>query len=388
MMIFFKTLSGSPLIQPIIVFDATRSDDIYTPQEQKQLIEKWLGKFRGRELPDQAFYFPESIKTFSLDYENAYTHNAIQLANSLKAKFSATIKNPPGDLVSLLKIEQYTSKQNIEALTTAVNNVIDTQVSFPAGVVIYRDPNQTPKVKVERPFTVYSTPYNATVRLDSTTLQIFGASYTDVVMKLQFAVDLTKRGDETIEQQLKKFESTLGYKIVFKTAKSRRPAVSKYYSPMPVNKLFSEICKDNNLGFTVTEDTFFFHSLSPKEVPIGSIVAFFSMRNSKPGRICTPPTLSDYATAEFITELHDPDLFSQVGIFDDSGSPTLLSNLSKEPNPTGAKHELYKFYVLAYTLTDGRGPTIVRYTATNNWLISYIKLDAILESKVFLQGTA
>ncbi len=381
-MIFFKTLSGSPRVQPIVVFDATRSDDVYTVKQIESYTSKWLGKFSGRELPAGASYTRESILTFSLDYDNAFTHNAIALASSLKARFSATIRNVPGDLVSLLKIDQYTTQQNITALERVINNVVNSQVSFPAGVAIYKYGSTI----VERSFTVYSTPYNSNGRLESTTLQIFGASYTDIVMKLNFAVSLTKRGEETLAQQLAKYEDTLGYKIVFLSGKLRRPVVEKYYEPMPVNKLIAEICKDNNMGFSVLDGTIYFYALSPKEVPPGGIVQYFSMRNSEPQALmCTPLLLTDYATADFTCELHNPVLFSSVGVFNDSGSPTLFTNLSKETKKPGARSDLYKFYVLAYTLNDGRAPTTVRYTATNNWLLSYIKLDAILENKIYLQ---
>jgi hypothetical protein len=377
-LIFFRT-NGSIFVQPIVVIDATRSDENYTQTQIKTFIAKWLGKFAGRELPPGAAQGSET-KLYSLAYSCQFTHDAISLGNALKAQFFATITNAPGELVSLLKIEQYTTEQNLALLEKVIDNVINPQVAFPAGVMICRNGDTI----VERGFTVFSTPYNADGRLVNTTLQIRGAYFSDLVMRLSLAITLTKRGDETLEEQLKKYESDLGFTIVFKNGKQRRPPADKYYAPAPINVTLAQICKDNNVSFYLRDNTLFFYTLDPKEAPAADFAHLFSMRHQVNGtKLMQPPTFSDYATMQTNTELHEPELFTRIGVFDDSGSTTLFSNLAKAPPYPGTKLNLYGFYVTSYTIADGRDVSVVRYVATNNWLLNYVKLDAILENKVY-----
>lgn len=372
MIIIYKQATLADVFDPVVLIDYTRSDENYSPAQIKNLVRN--------NKPDAALFL-SAERVYSVDYSASYSHNGVVYGDALRTQFTATVKNPPTDLVSLLNIKQIVSKQNLGALDEAVSRVINSQVVFPYGVMIVKD--LTGK-SIKRKFIVFSTPVSSDQRRTQTTLTINGGGFSDAVMNLNFAIQLNR--DETLRVQLTRALSELGFNVLFNGLQTRVPSVAKYYPPAPLARILQEIGKDNNVITSLGDKVVYFYSASPNEPPPSDIVADFSFNNSRSGtKLISNFGLQNYVAAEFLSEAFDVQLFTSVRVYDDSGSSTLFANLSAMPEGIKDTHKPYRFYVQGYTLNDSRFETSARVTATNNWLVSVVKLDALFENKVYLQ---
>jgi hypothetical protein len=359
---------------PIIICDFTRSDEQYSLATMKQYAQYFASDL----ITNGVIAGLSGPIIYSLDYTMTYSHDGISYGNSLKTRFNATISNPPMDLVTLLRIQQYTSQQNLNLLETAISSIVDSQVAFPTGGFVIKDLKGN---LISRNFTLYSTPYNPDSRRVNSSIGLIGADYDDIVMRLNFSVNLNTT--ETLKAQMDR--TLTGYNVAFDFASAElKPVVAKYYSPAPINSILAEICLDNNLMFDAKGINIDFFKPDPKSPPPPQITQYFSFDNSVPNtKLIGNFNLTNYATAEFESELFSPTLFTSISIYDDSDSIGLFANLSRIQNSTYNGIIPYRFYLLSYVITDSREKTSVMITATNNWIISISKLDTIFESKVY-----
>jgi len=372
MIVLFKAINPT-ITQPIVIIDYTRSDEQYTEIE----IGAWVNVFAPL---DAATILPPIIH--SLDYTASFTHSGISYGNSLKQSFEASITNAPVELVKLLNIEQYSSQQNISSLSSALNSVIDPQVIFPTGGILFKGLDGS---KIFRRFMVYSTPYNFDPRRINSTLTIKGAHFDSMVMKLKFAVYIKK--NQPLISQISTAISGKDLQIDGKSLSelsSIMPVVDKYYAPAPAQMILDEICRDNNLAYINKDNILSFVSLDPNSPPLQTVKNSFSFLNSVPGtKIISTFSLNNYVSCEFESEIYDPELFSSVTIYDDSMSNgKLFSNMAKSPDILSG-YQGYRFYVQEYTLNDSREKTSTVTKGTNNWLLNNFKLDYMLENKIY-----
>jgi len=367
-------------IQPIVIVDYTRSDEQFSPVQ----IVKYSNK-----LASKGEWAIRPPKIFSLDYECEYTHSGITYGNALKTQFSAAIRNAPTELIKLLNIEQYSSQQNLEILRKAINNIIDPKIIFPTGVVVLKGLN---KEVITRNFIVYSTPYNFDNLRVNSFLNLKGAAYDSMVIRLKFDAYIYR--NQTLMSQLATILAKQEISIDLSSSDDLitiSPKFDKYYAPQPVNNLLVEVCTDNNLTFVNENDSVKFISLSPDSPPNQLIKQNFTFRNSVANsKMISSFSLNNYVSCEFETEMFDPELFSSVHVYDDTDSSiintggvesSLFSNLSKSPGI--GKYSAYRFYVQEYTLHDSRYKTTAKIKGTNNWLLNNFKLDHMLEYKIY-----
>ena len=379
MIILFKSVNPST-VQPIIIVDRTRSDEQWSEIE----IGVWMNTLAP--LDAGAILYP---KIFSLDYECEYTHSGITYGNALKTQFNASIRNAPLELVKLLNIEQYTSSQNMEILNKAINNIIDPQIIFPSGGIVLKGLNGE---IITRKFIIYSTPYNFDNLRVNSFLNLKGAAYDSMVIRLKFNGYIYK--NQPLMTQLTTLLAQ--YELLVDTTSSPLlsaiiPKFDKYYAPQPVNNFLAEVCTDNNLTFTNKDNIVKFIMLSPDSPPNQLIKQNFTFRNSVANsKMISSFSLNNYVSCEFETEIFDPELFSSVHVYDDTDSSiintggvesSLFSNLSKSPGI--GKFSAYRFYIQEYTLHDSRYKTTAKIKGTNNWLLNNFKLDHMLESKIY-----
>jgi len=377
MIILFKETSTSNR-KPIVILDYTRSDEQYSSVE----IQKYITMFAGANA-----YNLTSPNIYSLDYSANFTHSGINYGKSLKQSFDAVIVNAPTELVKLLNIEQYASQQNINALTKAVNNVIDPQVKFPTGGIVFKALDGT---TITRQFMIYSTPYNFDPLRINSNLQLHGSHYDSMVLRLQFAVSILKNVPllPQIQNILAKENLAIDGESLA-TLGTQLPALDKYYAPQPLNITLQEICQDNNLTFDINDGTISFQSLNPNLPPSPMVKNYFSFKNSVFGsKAISSFSLNNYVSCEFESEIYDPELFTSVAVYDDSNTSNLLTdggifaNLTKSPDLVSG-FAGYRFYVQEYTLHDSRAKTSCTTKGTNNWLVNNFKLDYLLENKIY-----
>lgn len=386
MMIFYKPGEGVNVVIPIVVLDYTRSDDNYS----KAQIIKYAYSL-GNEAAKGKYIDVLQMQIFSLDYSFTYTHSGIAYGNALKTKFQATITNAPMELIQLLNVKFIIGQENLESLNNAAKTIIDPEVFFPTGgFVITPDSGSFFPDRIKRTFMVYATPYNFDPRRVNSFLTIKGASFDSMVMRLQFAVDLssTKAPLVTQLQQIFGEEWIIQYDQSLETV---NPVVSRYYPPGTVNKIMSEICRDNAIAYDINSDakTIYLKSLKSSDAKKtefdGRSLTFGNTVNGS--YLISTMSLHDYATCLVEAEAFDVNLFESVSVWDDSGCEDQFYNLRKmEERKEGLTG--YRFYVLEYTYNDSRHKTSISFRGTNNWLLTQFKLETFMENKVYTQGGA
>lgn len=394
MIILFRPNSDTVnlVYEPIVIIDYTRSDEQWT-QAQISAYIKQLGTPLGG-------IIASNVTTYSLDYAMVYSHQGISYGDSLKTSFTATIRNAPIALVNLLNIKQYTSQQNIGALKKVINSIIDPEVQFPqGGFVIKSTPDSTGKYQiVTRPFIIYSSPFEYDPKTRNSTLILKGAAFDAMVMRLQFAIDI--KADIPLLTQLNTIFTRKGLSAIsiFGSLDGRLPALAKYYTPAALYDIVTEICIDNNLAFYEIFGTYVFQDLSPDRAPSQDVKQSFSFQNYVPNTsLMTAFKPENYSSASWEGEIYDAKLFTSVSVYDDSFSqgldstgqitPGLFANYTKIPGATvtvgSNKIDGYRFYVQSYAYYDGREKTSLVMTGTNNWLISMMRIDNLLENAIY-----
>lgn len=364
-------------IQPVVIIDYTRSDEQYTYLE----IQNFMFSLSGK-----GAWAHRTPHIYSLDYSASYTHSGINYGKSLKTEFNATIVNAPTELIKLLNVEQYTSQQNLTSMTNAVNAIIDPQVKFPTGGIVFKT---TTGETITRKFIIYSTPFNFDSRRINSNLELCGASFDDMVLRLKFDISVLKTNGPLLPQLatlLTAHELTINPESLINLG-TRMPAVDKWYSPAPANSILQEICIDNNLAFNNENGIITFNDFDPNS-PDPITKNKFSFNNSVSSNIISTFSLQNYVSASYETEIYDAELFSTSTIFDDSKTADLLgqggifSNLTKSPDIV-SRYSGYKFYILEYTMYDSKNKTSIVTRATNNWIMNNFKLDYFLENKIY-----
>lgn len=396
-MLIFYVPSYFNSVNPIVVIDYTRSDDQYN---QAQIISyvASLGVQAARGKPINMSF----LTIYSLDYSMSFTHSGNNYGDSLKTKFTATIQNAPTDLIGLLNVKQYVGEENVDVLKGALSNIIDPQVFFPTGAFVIKQNSNTAATRattISRTFMIYDTPYNFDPRRINSTLVLHGSEFDSMVMRLQFAVNLSKTKGTLVSQLSTIFAKQQFTITADAKASTLRPKVARYYRPAPMNKILNEICRDNGIIFKIDSSlqTVKLQSIGGvPPVPSEPLPNSLCFNNYVPDtKLISTFSLQNYVICNFESEAFDISLFDTVIVYDDSLSSNplnpmangIFANLKQSP----AKYQVgratilsYTFYVLEYTYIDSRTRTSVAIRGTNNWLISNFKLGTFLENKIYL----
>lgn len=383
MIIFFKqSRTENVFATPFAVLDYTRSDDQYSRKEIEALVVE-AGNLVN------VGYNSALLSVFSLDYAVVYKHTAVTIGDALKTSVGISISNAPPELSSLVNIKQIVGQESALSLGDSVKKVVDAQNQFPYGVLIYDIPGPAgTKKTVMKKFMVYGTTYNFDAKRINSTLQIRGASFDSMVMRLQMRMNIDKA--KPLVAQIQAALAPTGFKITAPADMAAKlPVASRYYPPAPVNKILANVCRDNGIFFDLDSDnkTVKLISLNSENNPayLSLIPTKFSFRGHVSGSsIISTFSVQDYATATFKTEPQDLSLFDSVIIYNDSDASDLFGNFRADPAPYGLKKvKGYNFYILQLILTVSRTESTLTITGTNNWLISNFKLDTLFENAVY-----
>jgi len=379
MIIIYKKSAFYNMVDPIVILDYTRSDDSWSESQIQLYTQRLSTLVEGKQIS-------RNMKIYSLDYSFTFAHNGNGYGNALKTFFQAEIINAPIELIDALNIKQFVSQENLAALSSANNYVIDPQSFLPVGGFVMRLNSNTNETVI-RPFMLYGTPFNFDSRRINSHLTLKGASFDSKVIRLKFAFNIDKTFP--LVSQLSTILAKEGFALNADASLSAdMPVVSRYYPPAPLASMLDDICTDNNLFFDIKEEskTIILKSLKPVDKPFPSGY-FLSFNNYVPGsKLISTFSLQDYASCEFECEAFDVDLFKSVTIYDDSFSPGLFENLRRSIKVFSTARKLlqgYDFYIMAYELHSSKYKTSAVIRGSNNWLISNYKLDNFLENKIY-----
>ena len=383
-MIIVATLQNAK-VQPIVIIDYTRSDDNYSASEIQKYSDKACSDFTQKN-STQGINKPI---VYSLNYDYTFTHSGLNVGDSKRTAFHATVLNAPNDLVGVLRIKEVMSATNFSLLANGLSRVADSEVSFPTGLLITK---MVSGKSLTRPFTIYSTPYTPDRFRVENRLELFGGAFDDVVLRLALSAEFKKT--ISLQAQIINLMENTPYTLSFQFPYEQQPTIDRYYPPAPLNVILEDICRDNKLTFKVEGATYTFLSLDPTAAPSASYKNQFSFLNSvKDTKLVSNLTFSNYAIANIETELYDASLFESIVVYDDSsfketpGAATsnrldIFYNLNKVSG-LSKKYNAYSFYVIGYTITDTRNATFIKIIGSNNWLLNNIKVDALFEPAIY-----
>lgn len=390
MIIFFKKDRILRTFDPVVLVDYTRSDDQWSRAKIQEQVLK-CGALLQLSLPGVNFSSIVS-EVFSLDYSVSYRHSAVNIADSLKTYCEITVSNAPSKLASLVSLNQIFGQESVMSLENAVSKVADAKVEFPFGFLVFETPGAPVPMTIVRQLIVYSTNFNFDQKRINSTLKLKGAAFDSMVVRLAFSMNITKEAPlaSQVAAELAKFG--------WVTAPDRNisavlPVVARYYPPAPIANVLTELCRDNGLWFDIDREkgVVTLKSLQSFSVPPPQLMPVqLSFRSTVPlTYLISTFSVQDYAGLQYKTELFDVSLFDTHFIFNDSGAADLFENFRPSPltspNPRGGLPLLsYSAYVLEYEMIINSHETALRIKATNNWLLSNIRLDTLFENAVYL----
>lgn len=373
-MIVFAYATTDKKTNVAVLFDPLSTDDTFTKTEISTYV-KQLTKN------------PETVKFYPLSYSYTYTHTGRQLGQALKTRLVVNVVNPPIELVRMTNVSVFTSRDNVASIADSTRVVADPQIRFPSALLVQKFSGGI----LTRRAVITSANYNSTQRRTYHMLKLTGASYDTAVMRLKFAFNIVKT--KPLFDQL---SAQSDIKITFDDAiKTMLPKVSRYYAPATAQDIFDAIAIDNNLTYDMTEAGAKFFSLDPKNAPPEKLTEQFCFRaRAKQARLVQEFSFENYTNAKWTSEIYDARLFSSVVVWNDTGNDddekTTFSNLVKtvqKPAMVGFQLPVsgYRFWVMEYELQRSDSQLYCVTTAANNWIMANLKLDALLEQKVFLQ---
>lgn len=377
MLIFFKPTSETK-VQPIVLLDYTRSDEQYKYSDIVLKVDKAI-------LDANKIRSTASLEIYSLNYRVVYSHNGTNPADSLKTSCTIEIDNAPSSLVNLINLKQFTKQESAIALENTVKAIIDPQVQFPSCVLILKNSsNVAANDDIIRTFIIYNTGFTYDGRRIVSTLVLHGAAFSSMVIQLKTAVNIKK--DLPLASQLQ--TALADTKYVFKTDPELAGVTAKverYYPPSSMNNILSSVAKDSGLFIDIDdgEKKVILKSLNPNSKPKSISNKTFCFRGKVPGaKLIANFSVQDYAKGIFETEIEDLKIFDSILVYDDSDADGYFENFIEFDLPFG-KIKAYQFYVQEYTYTDDRIQTKLRFTATNNWVVSNFKLGMFLENAIY-----
>lgn len=382
MIIFFKRNAENGFSMPVALLDYTRSDDQYTEAE----VLKFTREAAKTVFDTDAGVNYSALSIFSLSYKVVYRHSGINLQDALKTKVEVSIANAPPELSSLINVKQIVGQESALSLESATKLVIDAQNQFPYGVLFFDVPAAGGGfVTISKKFIVYGTVFNFDPKRINSTLEVKGAAFDSMVMRLQLAVNLNQKS--FLIDQLRKALASTGYQITPSDTgvATATPVVERYYPPAPLNRILAAVCQDNGLFFDTDEKnkTIRIQGLDSKTPPKEFLPKRFCFRATPPGEyLISTFSVQDYACAQLRAELTGMELFSSIEIYNDSGADGLFDNFREKPGSVGSL-KAYPFYVLQYAYILSSYESVLELYVANNWLLSNFKLSTLFENAVY-----
>ena len=378
MIIFYPAISDAP-INPIVIMDALDSSDRFSDLEVKALVYKNVPTGVNINILAVASISIETPSVvndpsiFSCTYDFEYSHNGIPLGAGIKTQFIGTISSPPSALVAQFSPKYFTSAQSLDQMSDAFSKIANPQTTITHAAIVVRDQSNN---YIARKFIAYAAqiqpdPFGAT-----TTMVIHGAAIDDLLIKSEVAFSLNKK--LPLMGQLSSMLEKAGYTANFATfAVYDNPVSDKLFQPMKLRELLDEICLQNKLVYKIDGTVVTFYSQTDK--PIDTEKSEFSFLGSK-GSLAWAVGVENYANIKFKSQYFDARLFQPITVYNDIGT-AFFSGLAQSASVS--RYASYDANIIRYVMRRTPDEICMEITATNNWLLSQMRIDGILEASVY-----
>jgi hypothetical protein len=387
MIIFYPAVSDAP-INPIVIMDALDSSDRYSDAEVKALVLKNVPSGVNINILALASISIETASVvndpsiFSCTYDFEFSHNSIPLGEGIKTQFIGSISSPPAALVAQFSPKYFTSAQSLDQMSNAFSKIANPQTTITHAALVVRDQNNN---YISRKFITYAAQVQPDPYGSTTTMIIHGASIDDILIKSEVAFMLDKK--LPLMGQLSSMLSKAGYTAVFGTfAVYDNPVSDKLFQPMSMRELLDEICLQNKLVYKIEDKVVTFYSQTDK--PLDATKSEFSFLGYK-GALAWAVGVENYANIKFKTSYFDARLFQPITIYNDIKS-AFFAGLNASGNAALVSSFLpiaplsYDASIIRYVLRRTPDEIVAEVTATNNWLLSQMRIDGILQASVYV----
>ena len=366
-MIIFYPSSGAP----IVIADMLDSSDQWSTIRLNALA---------------LLYKPADIQTvglpkvYSCKYSYSVQHNGLPLGAALKMTLTASIASPPSELISRVSVDYVSTADSINKMSDALAKFANPEMKMMAAVVVERISLTS---EISRSFVAYSVVLQPDAYGTNATLFVKGASYTDTLIRseLGFQFDV----ETPLTTQLSELCAKLKFTCSFDSGVAQSPPVSgRLFQPTTLSKILDEICLQNKIIPEIDEKQKMirFHSASAKPVAAISQNSFSFLGYGK-SALMWGVGVENYANVKFKTPIFDAKLFDSITIYNDSQSALFEGFKKSSPKIGPLVPAAYSAHILRYAINRNDLEICCEVTATNNWLLAQMRIDGILESKIF-----
>lgn len=367
-MIIFYPSSGVP----IIVADMLDSSDQWSTIRLNALA---------------LLYKPADVQTigvpkvYSCKYNYSVQHNGLPLGAALKMTLAAAVSSPPSELISRVTVDYVSTADSINKMSDALAKYANPQMKMIAAVVVERVSITS---EISRSFVVYSVVLQPDAYGTNATLYIKGAAFSDALIKseLGFQFDI----ETPLNTQLSELCAKISYSCSFDSGVATSPPASgRLFQPTTLSKILDEICLQNKIIPEIDEKQKMirFHDQAAEPRAAVNLPKTFSFLGYGQSAVIWGVGVENYANVKFKTPVFDAKLFEKIMLYNDSQSALFEGFKKSSPKIGPLVPAAYDAYVLRYTIDRNDTELCCEVTATNNWLLAQMRIDGILESKIF-----
>lgn len=368
-MIIFYPSSG--VCTPIVIADLTDNSDQWSVLKLNILT---------------PLYKPDNVtatnkpKVYSCKYNYSVQHNGIPLGAALKMTLTAAISSPPSELISRVSVDYVSTADSVNKMSDALTKFANPQLKIMSVVVVER---VSATAEISRAFVAYSVVLQPDAYGTNATLYVKGASFDDTLIKseLGFQFDVTQPLNTQLSELCAKLEFTCAFDSGVATS---APVSGRLFQPTTLAKILDEICLQNKIIPDIDDKkkTIRFHSASSKPAAAVSQNSFSFLGYGK-SALMWGVGVENYANVKFKTPIFDAKLFDSITIYNDSQSALFEGFTQSSPKIGPLIPAAYGAYILRYAISRNDLELCCEVTATNNWLLAQMRIDGILESKIF-----
>lgn len=367
-MIIFYPSSGAP----IVIADMLDSSDQWSTIRLNALA---------------LLYKPADVQTtglpkvYSCKYSYSVQHNGLPLGAALKMTLQAAISSPPSELISRVSVDYVSTADSINKMKDALAKFANPEMKMMAAVVVERVSLTS---EISRSFVAYSVVLQPDAYGTNATLFIKGASYTDTLIRseLGFQFDVKK----PLNTQLSELCAKLKFTCSFDSGVAQSPPVSgRLFQPTTLSKILDEICLQNKIIPEIDEKQKMirFHAQATEPRAAANLPKSFSFLGYGQSALMWGVGIENYANVKFKTPVFDAKLFEKILLYNDSQSALFEGFKQSSPKNGRLVPAAYDAYILRYAINRNDVELCCEVTATNNWLLAQMRIDGILESKIF-----
>lgn len=371
MMIFYPP---SAVCTPIVIADMLDNSDQWSTIRILPLV--------LANKPDNVTAIAEP-KIYSCKYNYSAQHNGVPLGAALKMTLHAAISSPPSELIARVTVDYVSSADSINQMSDALAKYVNPQLKVMTVVIVERGASMFSEVS--RSFVAYSAVLQPDVYGTNATLFIRAASFNDTLIKSEFGYQFDIQ--KPLNTQLTELCGKLKYTASFDAGvASGVPVSGRLFQPMPLSKILDEICLQNKIIPEIDDKNKMIRFHAQNKAPDSTnapAMNSFSFLGFGKSSLMWGVGVENYANVKFKTAIFDARLFNKITLYNDSQSALFEGFKKSSPKIGPLVPAAYDAYVLRYTIDRNDVELCCEVTATNNWLLAQMRIDGILESKIF-----